>query len=176
MWVHRRLARVVIGLLLSLAVHASCVMPPPLEEITPPTNRPPRSLPQSLAPAPTILPPTEAAACPDRLTFQASLSDPDGDIIYWRVFVDYYADLDREPEVEELVVEDDQPTPIQFTVDSGSFSETNPHTVELYVADRPFAQGQLFAQGRVLTDTEGLVDTFLWTLELDESLNVLCPE
>lgn len=152
-------------------------MPPPLDEIPPPVNRPPRILPQNLAPAPTYAPPTVAAACPETLGFKASLTDPDGDIIYWRVFIDYFADINREPPEKELIVEGSQSAPIQFNIDdAASLGDTNPHTVELYVADRPFAYGQLVPQGRVLIDDQGLVDTFVWTIEIDERLDSTCPE
>ena len=157
---------------------SSCLVPPPLEAVPRPDNRPPRIRPESLEPSPTIEPQTLPAGCPEQfLLFEASIEDPDGDMLHWRVFVDYFAASaeQREPDIEEVQVEPDLAALISFTVDpSDPFRATNPHSVELYVADRPFDLGLTEVQGRDLEDPEGLTDTFVWTINLDPGLDDRC--
>jgi len=153
----------------------ACLLPPPLEQIPPPDNLPPRILPQNLVPGPILGPTTLPDACPEIQQFQAAVADPDGDAIHWRVFIDYYADIDRDPDPTEVQVEAGSALPITFVTDRLSYTNTNPHTVELYIADRPFREGRLNLEGRVLIDEAGLVDTFIWTVVLDEGRDPLCP-
>lgn len=155
---------------------SACLIPPPLEPVPRPDNRPPRIVPDRLAPGPTVEPQVLPDACPEVQEFQASLEDPDGDTLYWRVFVDYFAGGDREPQPQEVQVEPDLAARIAFTVPRTSgYRSINPHAIELYVADRPFAVGPIDNQGRQLDDPDGLTDTFVWTVTLDPARNGDCP-
>jgi len=155
----------------------ACLLPPPLEQAAPAENQPPRILPQNLVPGPTLRPPVLPAGCPETQPFQASVIDPDGDTIHWRVFVDYWADIDRSPTPDSVQADADNPRPIEFAPDRSAYSDFSPHTVELYIADRPFREGRFDQEGRILTDPDGLVDTFIWSVTLDDNLDPLyCPE
>lgn len=153
----------------------ACLLPPPLDQFPPPENQPPRILPQNLQPGPTRGPTILPDACPEIKPFQATISDPDGDAIHWRVFVDYHKDIDRDPQPTEVQIEAGSVLPITFLTYRVSYASTNPHTVELYIADRPFEEGRLDQEGRILVDETGLVDIFIWTVVLDEGRDPLCP-
>lgn len=155
-----------------------CLIPPPLEQELIPDNLPPRILPQNLEPGFSKIPISLIEQCPEQQSFGATVVEPDDDVFYYRVFVDYASPgSDQFPEPIEQATEPNRPVPIQFNVGKNAFvSESNPHTVELFVSDRPFRQGLIDPPGRVLNDPDGLTDTFIWTVILDPSQNALCPE
>jgi len=106
------------------------------------------------------------------IEFRATVEDQDDDTIYSRFFLDYAADLPglRSPPPGEDGVD---PTTRQtiITIDlngaalSSSFTQ---HHYELMIADRPFSTGSETPEGRKLQDDEGLTDSFVWSVELDE--------
>lgn len=158
--------------LVSFVFHTTvgCLLPPPLEEVSLPRNSPPRILPQTLVPAPSSGPERVLQSCLEQAIFSASLTDPDGDTLYWRVFVDYFtSQADRSPAITEELVLPDVPSPISLNLEEAMFSsEVTHHTVELFVADRPFATGSVSLEGRILAEDEGLFDSFVWPVILDE--------
>lgn len=160
-----------------LMAGAACLIPPPLEPEPEQVNRPPRILPDNLSPAPTELPVFLPEACPDQgALFEAVLTDDDGDTLYARVFVDYAtATANREPEPTVLQTEPNTGVSFQFSPNRLSYVGTNnPHTVELFVADRPFRDDAAEIEGRALTDEQGLTDSFVWTVVLDPGSNLQC--
>ncbi len=168
-----------------LLLLTACVMPPPVEELPELQNSPPRILPNSLTPQSTSGFKRVSIRCPD-VEFYASLTDPDvGDTLYWRVFLDYFADpypLDTEvrpisPDPRGKQVSH----PIFFTIDPSDerFDVHSrlgePHLVELLVADRPFYDNDREPLARTAGEEnedgeieEGEVDSFVWTLMLTD--------
>jgi hypothetical protein len=158
---------------------SACLLPPPVEQLPVADNSPPRILPGSLNPGPSQRPTEVADACPDLDedgAFSASVFDPDGDTIYWRVFVDYYAGLNNETEVKQVPADADNAQLIDFDLPQRKdFADENPHTVELLIADRQFIGGRVDNEGRELVDEVGLTDSFVWPVVLDEFRDQLCP-
>jgi hypothetical protein len=162
-----------------------CMLPPPIEEVPKPVNNPPRILPD-LSPRPIDGPAVLNTNGCRPYFFAATLTDPDGDNIYWRVFVNWHNDprpLDSQVEVEPPNENQPaRPRQIQFLIDpSDDRFGTDPvgraQMVELLVADRPFTEDVVAPLGRVLDDyseedPRGLTDSFIWTVVLE---NEPCP-
>ncbi|MEK7704787.1 MAG: hypothetical protein AAB426_07485 [Myxococcota bacterium] len=170
------------SLLPLLLVGASaCLLPPPITELPAEQNQPPRIEPTSLRWDPTDGPRTMSTHCAS-YRFYALVSDPDAeDTLYWRVFVDYHRD--RNPlETEEHVLDPqagdrslsfsvDPQGDTRFGVAEGRLAQA--HTVELFVADRPFYQDERPPLARAVEDG-GEVDSFIWTVELSDAVDLDC--
>lgn len=162
-----------------LTFSSGCILPPPIEEVAVPVNNPPRILPDQLSPVPTDGPAFLSVNC-DSVHFFAALSDPDGDVLYWRVFINYHS----YPQPVRVDIEQpdvNQPTrrrSIQFQIDPsdarfGTDPIGRPHMVELLVADQPFYEDERPPVARAVTEDEygepGLTDSFIWTVGLEDT-------
>ena len=163
----------------SMLILPGCLLPPPLEEEVEITNQAPRIVVESLIPHPASGPILMNANC-SSYSFRASITDPDiGDVLHWRVFLDYHRDTDRlDSNVSKVEVDPNSLSsgqPILFTVDPSDekfFYDVNTdgvHTVELLVSDRPFYQEAVFPEGRSLTTDDALIDSFVWPVFIESS-------
>jgi len=118
-------------------------------------------------------------------TFVAAVEDPDpGDTIYWRTFVDYfrnnnYTTLVSDPHTIPPVPGSPGPSLISFPIYTNdvSFSPTpgtttDPHFVELLIADRPFDDAAA-PLDRVVKDG-GSSDSVIWTIGFAPNGNSIC--
>lgn len=105
--------------------------------------------------------------CPE-YRFFFSVSDPNGDTLYWRVFLDYGNDLRALDTLPSEYTPGATGETLSFTVNPNNFVGPidDPHTVELLVADRPFSEAPREPLGRVLADPEGKIDSVIWAVEL----------
>ena len=162
----------------------ACLLPPPVHEANEVINLAPRIVPDSLTPDPTEGPKTMSTAC-ESYPFFARITDPDRtDTLYWRVFLDYHRD--EAPTLTEIQTLTPDPNSlvsfdlIQFTVSpndehligGGRINET--HMVELLVSDRPFTPDPIAPEGRVIENEDGLMDSFIWTVEITDEVRP-CP-
>ena len=164
-----------------LLTYASCLMPPPIEPAEVVVNQPPRILPDSLTPDPTDGPKTMSTEC-EQYQFFARISDPDAyDSLYYRVFLDYQADINpldtnietitpdpENPQLSYLISFVIYPNDLRFIGD-GRIGET--HTVELFLSDREFYSDEREPLARAI-DEEGFTDSFMWPVALNEES---CP-
>lgn len=158
---------------LGLCVLHACLLPPPVEEAHVVPNQPPRIEPDSLTPAPTEGVKEMTTQCPP-YQFFAEITDPDvGDTLYWRVFLDY--NLQQVPNLLATEIRSASPgSTITFDVDpndprfqtSGTFTAV--HTVELFIADRPFSTVARQPYARSV-ETPGLTDSFMWAINLSNT-------
>ena len=164
----RRMPLIAAPLLVALG---GCLMPPPIEEVSPPDNQPPRILKASLSP------PTGKADVLDQscapYSYKADVADPDiDDKLYWRVFLDYYRDNKPGEAKSGAVTPRGESAPIGFTVDPNDSRFKNllsePHFVELLVSDRPFFDDDRFPLGRAVPD-DAVTDVVVWTVVLEQS-------
>ena len=161
----------VVSYSLLLCALSACLIPPPGDELPPIENRPPRIITTSLSPGLSTGPVSINSACPDE--FAAAVTDTEGDVLFWRVFLDYHRNLPgaRSPAVTSIALDlPDQAVEVRFPVDGTEFALGNPHTVELIVADRAFSEDREDPEGRVLVDENGFTDSFIWTVVLDDTL------
>ena len=154
---------------------AACVMPAPVDEEFGLVNMPPRILTDRVNPSP-IGGPVLLDPCEER-TFYAVIEDPDfGDTLYWRVFVNYHRNNNPlDVAVNQVAVTSTSanislsfivdPNDDLFALQSGY---SNIHSVELYIADRPFDSVGFEPQGRVLNADEGKTDSFVWPVFFEE--------
>lgn len=171
--------------LLNLAINgAACLLPPPVEPAAEDLNLAPRIVPESLTPDPTEGPKVMSTAC-ESYPFFARITDPDrADTLYWRVFLDYHRD-DAPALTEVQTLEPDPNSLVSFDliqffvspnddllIGGGRINET--HMVELLVSDRPFNETAIEPEGRVIASDEGLVDSFIWTVEITDEVRP-CP-
>jgi hypothetical protein len=157
------------GVALMLGVSSiSCILPPPGEELAPIENRPPRIRIDTLFPSATFgLPRAHCVTA-----FQATIGDPDADTLYYRVFTDYGLGGDAFPRIDTVTLDLAlREASITFPMPLDRTSGTGTHTVELFVADRPFKDGQ-GENGRNLAE-DGEFDSFLWPVEVND--NLTCP-
>jgi hypothetical protein len=169
---------------------SGCILPPPISEGSEVHNQPPRILPETLVPPPSSLPKLISTACLTGYTFTATVREPDAeDSTFWRFFIDYknneeYQKLGAEvTEVPPNPAEPDLARVITFIVDptdprfdgvvEGKTPLERPHTVELLVADRDFRDGRIPMARAV--DEEGLTDSAVWSIELDDKFDDNCP-
>ncbi|MBI3179056.1 MAG: hypothetical protein HYZ27_05305 [Deltaproteobacteria bacterium] len=164
-----------------LAVFSACVLPPPNEEGVPVQHQPPRILPASLNPPPEEGWRNISIQCTTPYIFLASVSDPDADdTVYWRVFVDYQrVENDRLPPIGELPPNAADPRaervlsfPIMSTDPNFGARLAEPHTVELWVADRRFHTDGRSPLGRAVQGEgadAGLTDSFVWAVGLTDT-------
>ncbi|MBJ80365.1 MAG: hypothetical protein CMH60_03520 [Myxococcales bacterium] len=165
----------------SLALYSGCLLPPDIEPAAIVFNQPPRILPDSLTPDPTDGPKVMSTQC-EQYQFFARIADPDAlDSLYYRVFLDYQADinpLDTNVETIEPDPENPQesylisfvvyPTDLRFIGD-GRIGET--HTVELLLSDREFYSDEREPLARAIPE-DGFTDSFIWPVVLSEES---CP-
>ena len=171
-------------ILATVVVVPSCLLPPPVDEAVEVVNLAPRIVPDSLTPDPTEGPKVMSTAC-ESYPFFARITDPDqADTLFWRVFLDYHRD--EAPTLTEIQTLTPDPNSllsvdlIQFTVSpndelligDGRINET--HMVELLVSDRPFDADPIAPEGRVIADEQGLIDSFIWTVEITDDVRP-CP-
>lgn len=168
-------AGVVAMMFLPLAVLVTlsgCLLPPDAEYVEPPANQPPRI--EAPSPWPSLDITDHLTGCGScevgkcaAVQYQATVVDPDGDSVYWRTFVDYHLNQRQEFGSGQAFM---QPTgvPVTFYVEHadkeprfGSVSE--PHLVELLVADRPFDPDDRFS--RDVSDG-GDAASIIWTVQL----------
>lgn len=152
------------------ALAAGCLLPPPVDEADPETNRQP-----TIAPAFPL--PLEAVtlSCSSPTPFFANLNDPDvNDTLYWRLFIDYYradADYLESTTVTPLPPDRGNARAVTFSISStDAILQERPdevHFVELFVADRRFDD----AAGSLDNDTlaripisPGLTASYDWTI------------
>jgi hypothetical protein len=161
----------------SSAIPWACILPPPISEIQEAPNSAPRLIPETLIPAPTTGPQAFHPTCLRDAIFEVAVEDLDGDALYWRIFVDYFsAQAEKSPTIHEEDGALDATIQLSIALHESQFeSSTNPHTVEVFVADLPFKQGSVALAGRTLDDTSpsqgsGHYDTFVWTVIVDEEL------
>ena len=176
---HRRMVAITVVWVFSYI--SGCLMPPDTDELSPVENRPPRILHEKLSPWPSDGPMIQSLTC-ERYLFSATVTDPDqGDRLYWRIFLDYYRDpRPEEAEGGEASLEAGTVT-LEFYVNPNDshFSSllTEPHLVELLVADRPFFEDSRFPRGRALPD-DALTASAQWTIRLTQVADqetVKCP-
>jgi hypothetical protein len=159
-----------IGLATALMTESGCLMPPATEEVSPPSNQPPRIVPDSLAPWPANGPVHMSTLC-TAYDFRAIISDPDpDDKIYWRVFVDYYRDA--RPEEASTITSSSvagESLTAAFSISPNDTRlgglQSEPHLIELLVSDRPFYNDGRWQPGRAVP-AEALTDSVTWTVVL----------
>ncbi len=166
-----------VGMTVLYCMVSGCLVPPPVEQIGSFANQPPRIITRSLLPPPNHRPLRMQVSCLQDLQFTASVEDPDFDTIYYKIFVDHWANPGQNARVIRLEAPPDgSARSFQFTESIANFTEQAEgiHTVELYVADRPFIGDGADTQnaGRAVAD-DGEVDSFVWTLVFDETAQ--CP-
>ncbi|MBI5509240.1 MAG: hypothetical protein HY903_10855 [Deltaproteobacteria bacterium] len=161
----------------------ACLLPPAVDEVATPVNQPPRIDPVTLSPSPAMGPIFMSIDC-NAYRFYATITDPDpDDTIYWRVFLDYHRDRRRLfTEVKSLAPDPGQTNEgrsLLFTVypnderfKDGDLTYTEPHTVELLVADRGFFDGPE-PQARTV-DPDGLIASFVWPVQLGTTADPGC--
>lgn len=167
---------------LLLAWQGACLFPPPVDQAGSGNNLPPRILPLTLVPSPSEQPVLSKRECLTQ--FGASVEDPDDEVLYWKVFVDYWAGPEHQRSEVRVAAPGTigDPVAIDFTTDPGDFAvdDTIAHSVELFLADRPFVDDGGLSGGRELVETsndpqdQGQVDRFIWSFSFDESL-AQCP-
>lgn len=172
MW-RKSTACVRAALVCALLPLVACLLPPPVDEAETVPNLPPRIEPDSLTPAPTEGVKNMTTLCPP-YQFFAELTDPDpDDTLYWRVFLDY--NLQQVPNLLATEIRSTMPgVTINFDVDpndprfqtSGTFTAV--HTVELFIADRPFTNVARQPYARSV-ETDGLTDSFMWAIDLSNT-------
>lgn len=157
-------------------------MPPRIDAEEAEANRPPRIILDLVRPD---IETSVELGCGERQHFDASVEDPDtGDQLYFRVFLDYAAASDAfrqsfaPRQAKASSVSGTRLFSLDFFVEANEAAFRNPllgaHTVELMVADRPFASEQdpqLGLVGRQLADDEGRTDTYAWLVAVTET----CP-
>ncbi len=165
----------VVGTMAALTCGA-CLLPPPVDQAGTGENLPPRILPLTLVPSPSDQPVLTKREC--MAEFGASLEDPDGDTLYWRVFVDYWAGSEHQrPEVRQLSPDptgDAKAIRFQTSAEDFNVDDAILHTIELYVADRAFVDDGGLSGGRALIEEDGQVDRFIWYFDFEETL-AQCP-
>jgi len=144
------------------------LLPPPVDDGPTSKNLPPHILPASLRPAPTY----GAEPCNQQnLVLHASVTDPDSDTLYYRVFYDYdggtilnRGDAWNPPIGEVTLLANDERTAVIdiFPVANDFFAGSDFHTVELFVADGPFLEDD--STGRLLADETALYTNYMWAL------------
>jgi hypothetical protein len=160
------LALLALGLL-------GCVMPPDADYVQTPPDVAPRI--EAAAPAPYLGIVVQSADC-GRL-YTANITDPDiADTLYWRWFVDYHRDTSQISDVTK--VERDplhQTIAVNFFVPGnderfGALT-TEPHVIELLVADRPFAANP---HQDPTSPTPGRVTWVTWTVRWSTQKPATC--
>ena len=138
-----------------------CVMPPDAEYVQTPVDLAPRI--ESPGPAPYLGVVEQALAC-DRL-YSANITDPDlNDTLYWRWFLDWHRHPAQTSEIT-VVVRDAQTQTVTVSFKVPGNDErfdaltTEPHIVELLVADRPFLPEPH------QDPTPGKVTSMTWTVQ-----------
>jgi hypothetical protein len=169
-------------LLAMLLFLPACLLPPQVDEVSAPKNQPPRIEPNALSPTPQSGPVFMSVDCPS-YSFYAAISDPDAeDTLYYRIFLDYSRDPRKLfTDVKRIASDNGQADTkaISFKINpnderfaDGDLTYTEPHAVELFVADRPFFDGPE-PEGRVV-DADGLVATFVWPIQLAATADPSC--
>lgn len=158
---------------------AGCLLPPPVEEIPAPVNEAPMIEYDNLSPSPADGVQVYSTRCRSYRLF-GELTDPNTtDTLYVRVFIDYA--IDPRPETTEIIELLPQ-TGItsrffEFEIDplNERFRGLGPHTVELFVADRPFFDDERVPKGRAVPDG-ALMDTHTWAVELVDVDDSQCTQ
>ena len=124
---------------------AGCVMPPDAEYVQTPADQPPRI--ESASPLPYQGVVVQGPNCADQ-EYSANLTDPDlGDTLHWQYFIDYWRHPSQKSEGTPVSLNPQtQSAYVSFPVkgndsrfDAATVGASEPHIVELIVADRPFA-------------------------------------
>lgn len=149
----------------------ACLLPPPVDEASPESNRQPTIEPVS----PTIDGEPFTLSCTNNTTFIANLNDPDpNDTLHYRVFLDYYRSAPEDLlaiEPTDVVRVRGQSRTIVFEVGvgDGPFAErpSETHVVELFVVDRRFDdETPVFDETTVAKNaiSPGLSASYRWTI------------
>jgi hypothetical protein len=156
---------------------SGCLLPPGVNEREPEANRAPRIVLDLVDPRID----EEATVTCSGVRYEASIEDADeGDEIWFRVFYDYPSASDafrlyfapRKAVVNSV----GGLFTASFLVRANEAPFKSPlvgtHSVELFVADRPFADEQepeLGLVGRQIDDPDGRTASFIWAAQINET-------
>ena len=167
------------ALLMQITISISgiaCVVPAPVDEDVGLVNRPPRIIVDRHYPLITEGP---VKLDPCGQNFEAVITDPDiGDTVYYRTFVNYHRMTDDEKkdlsEVQPVEISTvDETKTVVFFVDPADDAfqfqapDSNIHTVELFLSDRPFSTSSVPPIGRQSSEVEALTDSLVWPVYVD---------
>ena len=154
----------------------SCVVPAPVDEEVGLVNRPPRIIVDRHYPLITEGP---VKLDPCGQDFEAVITDPDlGDTIYYRTFINYHRMTDNEKKdisgvqpVEISTVDEAKNVVFFINPKDDAFQfqapDSNIHTVELFLSDRPFSTSSVPPIGRQSSEVEALTDSLVWPVYID---------
>lgn len=163
-----------------IQAQTGCLLPPPVEEEVLAINHAPRILNELLTPHPTSGPKQIFTQdCPPTQFYFSVGDDDPQDVIYWRVFINYYLNRAEVLAATEVrtIVQGVTPPLVNFNIDANDpmfntpLLSGIPDQIELFVSDRPFLESVQEPAGR-LAEEDGLTDSFIWTVYRS---NEACP-